>query len=348
MLGACGDGDGGMETPVAPSETPAPPAPAPTPSRVPANLRISASGEDFIEWSWDVVEGVSGYRVQFSLDEDFTEDDEIIAGAAAQNAYRRLVASDTEPHLRVQSAFGAGDATEYSEWSAPVPGRASAAPVVPSVDRAALVALFEATNGPMWNSAENWLTDAPLREWYGVWTDDHRRVTRLALSQNDVTGSLPPEIGQLTHLRYLNFHHNELTGSIPPEIAQLTRLETLDLADNEFSGPIPLAITQLRDLTVLWLHENNWTGSIPPEIGQLARLEDLALQGNDLTGAIPAEIGRLTRLRELTVRNNRLTGSVPPEIGQLARLEALRLLNNELTGSIPAEVGQLGALSEGP
>ena len=38
----------------------------------------------------------------------------------------------------------------------------------PSVDRAALVALFEATNGPMWNSAENWLTDAPLREWYGV------------------------------------------------------------------------------------------------------------------------------------------------------------------------------------
>ena len=103
LVTACGAGDGEAPTPVTPAPQPAPPpppAPEPTPSRVPANLRVSASGEDFIEWSWDVVEGVSGYRVQFSLDEDFTEDDEIIARAAAQNAYRRRLSGEHPSPLR--------------------------------------------------------------------------------------------------------------------------------------------------------------------------------------------------------------------------------------------------------
>ena len=135
LVVACGDGD--SATPVAPAPVPAPPpppppAPAPTPSRVPANLRVSASGEDFIEWTWDPVAGASGYRVQFSLDDDFTDADETIARAAAQNAYRRTLAPGAEAYLRVQSSFGAGDAVEFSEWSAPVPGRGSGVLGVPA------------------------------------------------------------------------------------------------------------------------------------------------------------------------------------------------------------------------
>ena len=46
-------------------------------------------------------------------------------------------------------------------------------------DRAALVALYHATDGPNWIDSENWLTDAPLGEWYGVDTDSSGRVVRL-------------------------------------------------------------------------------------------------------------------------------------------------------------------------
>ena len=70
-----------MEIPVAPTETPAPPAPAPTPA---GSLQTSGSRLP-AKISSDAVEGASGYRVQFSLDDSFTDADEIIARAAAQN-----------------------------------------------------------------------------------------------------------------------------------------------------------------------------------------------------------------------------------------------------------------------
>ena len=310
---------------------------------VPANLRVSASGEDFIEWSWDPVESVSGYRVQFSLDDNFTEADEIIERTAAQNAYRRQFAKGTEAHLRVQSSYGAGDAVEYSEWSAPVRGRTLATPVVPGADRAALVALFEATRGPIWTSAENWLTDAPLDEWYGVETDQGR-VTRLELGRNQLIGSLPPEIGQLGRLEALLLYDNQLSGPIPPEVGRLISLDALWLQQNGLTGSIPAEIGQLARLRTLDLQVNQLAGAIPPEIGQLARLENLSLRNNGLTGSIPAEIGQLARLKDLLLSGNQLTGVIPPEIGQLARLENLWVAQNRLTGSIPPEIGQLARL----
>ena len=76
---------------------------------------------------------------------------------------------------------------------------------------------------------------------------------RLDLGYNQLTGSIPPEIGNLTNLTYLNLRSNQLTGSIPPEIGNLT------------------------NLTRLWLNDNQLTGPIPPEIGNLTNLERLIL-----------------------------------------------------------------------
>jgi len=108
-----------------------------------------------------------------------------------------------------------------------------------ATDRTALVALYEATDGPNWLNNDNWLTDAPLGEWYGVQTDGSGRVTWLGLYGNDLAGPIPPELGNLADLPVLDLGHNALTGPIPSELGSLSNLTVLSLQDNALTGPIP-------------------------------------------------------------------------------------------------------------
>ncbi len=246
-------------------------------------------------------------------------------------------------------------------------------------DREVLVALYNATDGPNWRDNTNWLTDKPLGEWYGVDTDASGRVVRLDLAgewnsddgeyvSHGLSGPIPPELGDLGNLEYLNLGENDLTGSIPPQLGDLSNLDTLavyansltgaipselgDLPDlevlwlgnNSLTGTVPPELGDLPDLEVLWLNANSLTGTVPPELGDLGNLEYLNLGYNDLTGSIPPELGDLTNLTELWLSSNQLTGSIPPELGNLPDLEVLWLGDNSLTGTVPPELGDLGNL----
>ena len=218
-------------------------------------------------------------------------------------------------------------------------------------DREILAALYHATGGENWDRKENWLTDAHIGYWRGVTTDDAGRVIGLHLVGRGLTGSIPPELGELSALQWLTLTINQLTGSIPPELDNLTNLRGLALGQNQLTGSIPSELGRLADLESLILYGNLLTGSIPAELGNLARLQRLHLGGNRLTGTIPSELGNLTSLRELSIsgsaRNqygNRLTGPIPAELGRLVELRGLTLDGNQLTGSIPVELGNLANL----
>ena len=211
-------------------------------------------------------------------------------------------------------------------------------------DRAVLVALYEATDGPNWTKNDSWLTDAPLWEWAGVETDASGRVQRLDLRDNDLTGKIPPELGDLANLQYLSLSRNGLTGVIPPELGDLANLEWLSLSFNGLTGVIPPELGDLANLDTLSLSRNGLTGVIPPKLGDLANLQYLSLSRNGLTGVIPPELGKLANLERLWLYNNVLTGNIPSELGDLASLERLYLYNNDLTGLIPPELGDLANL----
>ena len=135
LFPGCGGDD--VPAPTAPSPPPSPTPPAPPPPGVtapgiPQNLRVSALGGDFIEWSWDAVEGVDGYRVQFSEDEAFTEADDVILRTAQQLSYRREgLASGDSAHVRVQSVVASSEEAVRSDWSERVKGTAVQPPGVP-------------------------------------------------------------------------------------------------------------------------------------------------------------------------------------------------------------------------
>ncbi len=218
-----------------------------------------------------------------------------------------------------------------------VTGRAEITVVNP--DRAALVALYEATDGPNWKGNENWLSDRPLGAWSGVNVDASGRVTALRL--RGLTGELPPELGDLTNLDRLNLSYNQITGKIPPELGNLVNLGTLYLDNNRLTGEIPPELGNLANLVALVLHNNRLIGEIPLELGKLASLRGLWLFKNQLTGVIPRELGNLANLSSLGLSNNRLIGEIPPELGNLVNLGTLYLDNNRLTGGIPPELGNL-------
>ena len=218
----------------------------------------------------------------------------------------------------------------------PLPGKTS-----PETDRAALVALYNATDGENWLDRTNWLSDVPTGEWSGVTTNANGRVTDLSLYDNQLTGEIPAELGNLTNLEGLDLFSNQLTGEIPAELGNLTNLEGLDLASNQLTGEIPAELGDLTNLEGLDLASNQLTGEIPAELGNLTNLELLHLHTNQLTGEIPAELGNLTNLEWLTLFSNQLTGEIPAELGNLTNLGRLDLAYNQLTGEIPAELGDL-------
>ena len=167
-------------------------------------------------------------------------------------------------------------------------------PTVDSVasDRAALVAFYEATDGPNWVNSTNWLSDRPIGEWHGVTADGDGRVTQLDLNENQLSGPIPAELGGLTNLELLDLGENQLRGRIPAELGDLTFLQVLWLSGNQLSGPIPAGLGSLTQPATSWtLGENQLSGPIPTELGGLTNLEGLWLLGNELSGPIPAELG---------------------------------------------------------
>jgi Leucine-rich repeat (LRR) protein len=151
---------------------------------------------------------------------------------------------------------------------------ATAQTAIPSSQRDALTAIYKSTNGPSWNDDTNWL-GSPGSEctWAGVRCDDEgTTVTGLYLEENNLTGSLPPEIGNLPDLEELELYINAIGGTIPSSIGNLPKLRGLLLFDNQLSGSLPVTIGNLSALENLYLDRNNLTGQLPDTMGGLTSL----------------------------------------------------------------------------
>lgn len=157
-------------------------------------------------------------------------------------------------------------------------------------ERDALIALYDATNGDAWTNNTNWCTDADLSEWYGIYTDNNGKVSSISLSSNNLTGTIPDEIGNLEALWTLNVPYNQLTGEIPASIGKLTNLWSLHLYRNQLTGSIPPELGNMKQLAYCYLDDNQLTGTVPETLGNLTELEYMNFGGNMLSGDLPQAV----------------------------------------------------------
>ncbi len=192
----------------------------------------------------------------------------------------------------------------------------------------------------------NWSVDTPISDWDGVRVlGSPSRVTRLQLTSEGLTGTIPPDLARLDGLEFLWLNYNQLTGEIPAALGNLASLESLVLNDNQLSGEVPEELGDLASLEALWLNKNRLSGEIPSELADLINLRGLLLSDNRLSGEVPAELGDLASLETLWLGGNQLTGEIPSELGGLTNLQDLSLPRNGLTGEVPAELGNLANLN---
>ncbi|MTI25798.1 leucine-rich repeat domain-containing protein, partial [Fulvivirga kasyanovii] len=245
---------------------------------------------------------------------------------------------------------------------------------------AALQELYESTDGPNWTNNAGWPTDwstitsiDQVVGWHGV-TVENGDVTAIALSSNQLTGSLPASIGSLRALKTLSLANNQLINGIPAEIRNLSNLETLTLFSNpSIGGEIPPEIGNLTALKDLSLNNMGLTGTVPSTLGNLTNLLSLRIDQNNLTGGLPVELAKLVNLSKiyfgsnpgmdfggafplairgmtsltwLDVNNTPINAPLPEWIGELSKLSAVTLQNCTLTGAIPEGIGNLILLKQ--
>ena len=145
-------------------------------------------------------------------------------------------------------------------------------------DREALLALYHSTGGASWLNNDNWLTDEPLEDWYGIEVDAGGRVVEIDLRLGGLDGVIPPELGGLSELTLLDVSYNRLRGPIPAALGNLARLRILDLEKNRLTGTVPVRIGDLASLRGLNLADNELAGPLPSTILRLDNLVWLTLQ----------------------------------------------------------------------
>lgn len=105
--------------------------------------------------------------------------------------------------------------------------------------RAALEALYDALDGDNWANKDNWKSDKPFSEWYGIYAEGDK-VLEINLDNNNLSGSIPSEIGEIEDLRILNLQDNELEGNLPSSIFNLSKLNKFLINGNKLSGTITI------------------------------------------------------------------------------------------------------------
>ncbi|KAL3918728.1 MAG: hypothetical protein SGILL_004099 [Bacillariaceae sp.] len=184
--------------------------------------------------------------------------------------------------------------------------------------RYALMALFFATNGDLWEETP-WTDNGEIHEcdFLGVDCDESEQIVILDLYLRKLRGRVPDDLGLLTQLSSISLNSNLLEGSIPAVFFDLTKLEYLDLGRNDFSSTLSADIGKLTMLDTLSLGEVSLTGTLPDTMIALTNMRRLRLEQSVMKGPIFNLMEYWPKMEDLDLSLSLFTGTIPTSIGVL-------------------------------
>ena len=158
-----------------------------------------------------------------------------------------------------------------------------------TTDQSAILALkTHITDDPYKILASNWSSSTSVCNWIGITCGaKHHRVTALNLSHMGLTGTIAPQVGNLSFLSHLSFRNNNFHGSLPNELASLRRLQVVSFGSNSFSGVLPSWFWFFPKLRELYAKSNRFNGTIPVTPCTISSLQIIHLRQNMLSGSMP-------------------------------------------------------------
>ncbi|KAH9669147.1 protein kinase domain-containing protein [Citrus sinensis] len=168
------------------------------------------------------------------------------------------------------------------------------------------------------------------------WESQFSQLENLVPEYNQLTGQLPPSIGNLSALQNIDIAGNRLHSRVPESLGQLRSLSFLDISENAFSGMFHSSIFNISSLELIYPLENRLEGSLPVNIGfSLPNLEDLSVRQNNYTGSLPHSLSNASNLQLLDLSLNHFSGQVKIDFNRLPNLFRLNFGKNNLgTGAI--------------
>ena len=131
--------------------------------------------------------------------------------------------------------------------------------------------------------------------------------------------------------------YQNLQGTLPPELRNLTQLTRFEVMSNNLTGSLP-SLSGLSSLQVLLLHTNNFS-SIPPDFFTgMTSLTSVSLDTNPFESwEIPESLKDATSLKEFSANDANVAGKIPEFFNNdvFPGLESLHLAFNYLEGELP-------------
>ena len=150
-------------------------------------------------------------------------------------------------------------------------------------------------------------------------------LCELRLAHNNLVGTLPASLGNLSRLEVLELQDNKITD-LPDEIEQLVHLRILNISGNQVEA-IPSGFFAQVPLIDLYASKNALKRSLF-KLDTISHLQTLSLSGNALVSLGDSESISLPALKTLDVSNNRLANL--PNIESWTHLATMLVGDNKL------------------
>ncbi|OEL30883.1 LRR receptor-like serine/threonine-protein kinase GSO2 [Dichanthelium oligosanthes] len=154
----------------------------------------------------------------------------------------------------------------------------------------------------------------------------------LDASHNNISGSIPPSLCNITTMRIMDMSSNNLTGEVPTCLFTNYYLLVLKLSNNNLRGLIFGGASNLSIAWAIYLDSNNFEGTLPSNLS--GNLNIINLHDNKLSGELNPSFWNLSSLQVLNVASNS-NGKIDPAICKLTNIQLLDMSDNNFSGSTP-------------